>query len=206
MSLPDSFEELIGLLGHFPGVGEKTARRMVFFMLSSDRSWVDALAHSIGELRERVASCEVCGAIATGPLCGTCSDRTRDRTQICVVETQEDCVAMEQSGVFGGVYHVLGGRCSPLEDEEVPSESLERLRMRIRENGTAEVILALNPRIEGDMTAYVVQEALAGMAVKITRLSYGLPVGGSIGYADRVTLHIALESRREMEVDKEEGR
>jgi recombination protein RecR len=107
---------------------------------------------------------------------------------------------MEQSGVYGGLYHVLGGRCSPLEGQDVPEESLERLKMRISALGAREVILALSPRIEGDMTAYAVQEALRGLPLeRLSRLSYGLPVGGSIGYADRVTLHIALESRREME-------
>jgi recombination protein RecR len=199
LSLPGSFDELTGLLGKFPGVGQKTARRMVFFLLSSDPAWAKALAESISNLRESVRSCRECGGISTGDLCGVCMDPSRDRKSICVVESQEDCVAMEQSGVFSGFYHVLGGRCSPLEDEDVPAESLDRLRRRIAEHGTTEVILALNPRIEGDMTAFLLQDSLKGLDVKITRLSYGLPVGGSIGYADRVTLHIALESRREME-------
>ena len=109
---------------------------------------------------------------------------------------------MEQSGVYNGLYHVLGGRCSPLDDQEIPEENLRHLRRRIDDLSTREVILALNPRVEGDMTAYTLQEALEGVPVKITRLSYGLPVGGSIGYADRVTLHIALESRREMEAEE----
>ncbi len=109
---------------------------------------------------------------------------------------------MEQSGVYNGLYHVLGGRCSPLDDQEVPEESLERLKERIEELNVSEVILALNPRIEGDLTAYTVQEALAGCPIKLSRLSYGLPVGGSIGFADRVTLHIALESRREVQSEE----
>jgi recombination protein RecR len=175
---------------------------MAFFLLSSDPAWASALAESIANLRERVRSCSECGNISTGDLCRVCADSSRDRRSICVVESQEDCVAMEQSGVFGGLYHVLGGRCSPLEDEDVPEESLDRLRRRIADHGASEVILALNPRIEGDMTAFLVQDSLKELAVKITRLSYGLPVGGSIGYADRVTLHIALESRREMEKEE----
>jgi recombination protein RecR len=105
--------------------------------------------------------------------------------------------------VYDGLYHVLGGKCSPLEDQDIPEESLERLKSRVDEFSIREVILALSPRIEGDMTAYAVQEALCGMRagspLKLSRLSYGLPVGGSIGYADRMTLHVALESRREME-------
>lgn len=203
MSLPDYVERLISLWGKFPGVGEKTARRMVFFMLSQDRAWTDALADSIACLHDNVRACAECGNITTGERCRVCLDPLRDRHRICVVETQEDCVAMEQSGVYNGLYHVLGGRCSPLDDEEIPAESLEALKTRVEELSVKEVILALNPRIEGDMTAYMVQDALRASNAKISRLSYGLPVGGSIGYADRVTLHIALESRRE--VDQEGG-
>jgi recombination protein RecR len=174
---------------------------MAFFMLGQDREWVRSLSETMLELREGVRSCSECGNITTSEICGICSDPLRDRSKICVVETQEDCVAMEQSSVYTGLYHVLGGRCSPLEDQEVSAESLERLKFRVEKLSVQEVILALNPRIEGDMTAYVVQDALkdARVPVKLSRLSYGLPVGGSIGYADRVTLHIALESRREME-------
>ena len=202
MSLPDAFEHLIGLWGKFPGVGEKTARRMVFFMLSQNREWAGSLASAIEALHENVRACVECGNIATADLCRVCADPLRDRTKICVVETQEDCVAMEQSGVYNGLYHVLGGRCSPLDDQEIPEENLRQLKRRIADLGVGEVILALNPRVEGDMTAYTLQDALEGLRIKMTRLSYGLPVGGSIGYADRVTLHVALESRREMETEE----
>lgn len=201
MSLPDYIEQLISLWGKFPGVGEKTARRMVFFMLGQDRVWTDALADSIAHLHENVRACVECGNITTSEICRVCADPLRDRKRICVVETQEDCVAMEQSGVYNGLYHVLGGRCSPLDDEDIPAESLQRLKKRVAELSVKEVILALNPRVEGDMTAYTLQDALSGLGVKLSRLSYGLPVGGSIGYADRVTLHIALESRREMDTE-----
>lgn len=201
MSLPVSFSRLVTLLGKFPGVGEKTARRMVFYMLGQDPGWARLLSQAVFDLREEVRTCALCGNITTEEICGICADQTRDRTKICVLETQEDCVAMEQSGVYGGLYHVLGGRCSPLEDEEIPAESLERLVSRIEELGVKEVILALSPRIEGDMTAYMIQDALRAHlpSVKLSRLSYGLPVGGSIGYADRATLHVALEARREMD-------
>jgi recombination protein RecR len=106
---------------------------------------------------------------------------------------------MEQSGVYGGLYHILGGRCSPLDDQEIPGASLNLLRRRINELQATELILALDPRIEGDLTAFTVQEIMGDTGVKISRLSYGLPVGGSIGYADKATLHVALEARREME-------
>ena len=198
MNLPDSFERLMKLLGRFPGIGGKTARRMVFFVLEQDPQWVKDLSEALAALREQVRPCEECGAIATGDICSVCSNPSRDRSRICVVETQEDCVAMEASGVFSGLYHVLGGRCSPLEGQEIPASSLLRLKSRIAALNTEEVILALNPRVEGDMTAYAVQDALSDISVKLTRLAYGLPVGGSIGYADRMTLHVSLESRREM--------
>ena len=199
MNLPDSFERLIKLLGRFPGIGAKTARRMVFFVLEQDAEWARDLARALSDLHEQVRPCEECGAIATEDLCSVCANPDRDRGLICVVETQEDCAAMEASGVFNGLYHVLGGRCSPLEGQEVPVSSLELLKSRIEGLGVREVILAFNPRVEGDMTAYVVQDALVGLQVKLTRLAYGLPVGGSIGYADRMTLHVSLESRQEMQ-------
>jgi recombination protein RecR len=172
---------------------------MVFFMLGQSPEWAKSLAKAISDAAEQLSSCGECGAITTGEICEVCSDPTRDRKKICVVESQEDCVAMEQSGVYRGLYHVLGGRFSPLDDQEIPRASLDLLKRRICELSADEIILALDPRIEGDLTAYAVQEAIAGERVRISRLSYGLPVGGSIGYADRATLHVALESRREME-------
>jgi recombination protein RecR len=175
---------------------------MVFFMLGQSPDWARALASAIDGLHGSVRACSECGNITTEDICRVCADPLRDRTKVCVVETQEDCVAMEQSGVYNGLYHVLGGRCSPLDDQEIPEENLRQLKKRIAGLSIKEVILALNPRVEGDMTAYTLQDALDGLPVKMTRLSYGLPVGGSIGYADRVTLHIALESRREMETEE----
>jgi recombination protein RecR len=155
------------------------------------------------EVVGQVKSCVECGSITTDEICSVCSDASRDRRKICVVETQEDCVAMEQSGVYNGLYHVLGGKCSPLDDQEIPKASMDLLRKRIYELPASEIILALDPRIEGDLTAFAIQDSLADTGVRISRLSYGLPVGGSIGYADRATLHVALEARREMEKEEE---
>jgi recombination protein RecR len=176
---------------------------MVFFMLSQESGWAHAMARAIADVVDQVRACEECGAITTDDVCFICSDNSRDRSKICVVETQEDCVAMEQSGVYNGLYHVLGGRCSPLDDEEIPKASLDLLKKRIHKLSVNEIILAMDPRIEGDLTAFNVQEALEETGVRISRLSYGLPVGGSIGYADRATLHVALASRREMEREED---
>lgn len=171
---------------------------MVFFLLRQDPSWVKDFSCAVAQLTEEVHHCSECGNITDMEPCSICRDLMRNRKIICVVESDEDCVALEQAGIFNGLYHVLGGRVSPLDDQEIPKASIERLRARISELGIEELILATAPRIEGDLTAFAIQEAVCGLPVKITRLSYGLPVGGSIGFADRVTLHMALESRKEM--------
>jgi recombination protein RecR len=121
----------------------------------------------------------------------------RDRKTLCVVETAEDLISIEQAGIYFGLYFVLGGRVSPLDGEELSVERLDALLSRVKSLSAEEVIVATNPRVEGDLTYYSVLDALKDFEGKITRLSYGLPVGGSIGFADRVTLHAALESRRE---------
>ena len=175
---------------------------MVFFMLSQEPEWAESIARTIAEVTEQVTSCKECGAVTTEDICGICSDPARDRRRICVVETQEDCVAMEQSGIYNGLYHVLGGKCSPLDNQEIPKAGMELLKRRILELCAGEIILALDPRIEGDLTAFAIQDAIMDTGVKISRLAYGLPVGGSIGYADRATLHVALETRREMEKEE----
>jgi len=201
VALPVSVQKLIKLWSALPGIGEKTARRMVFYILSQDPSWILEFASSTQQLAQSVHHCQLCGAITDKDPCEICSDPMRNRQTICVVENDEDCAAIEQSGIYRGLYHVLGGCCSPLEDKEIPEESLMRLKNRITELGATEVIMATTPRIEGDITAYTVQAALKGMPVKVSRLSYGLPVGGSIGFADRVTLHLAMEARQEMPED-----
>ncbi len=171
---------------------------MVFHLLRQEPGQIKDFGNAVIALTENIRRCSVCGAITDVDPCPICTDPMRNRKLLCIVESEEDCVAMEQAGIFNGIYHVLGGRLSPLDDEEIPEESIERMRRRVEEGGIEEIILATAPRIEGDLTAYAIQEALEGLPVKISRLSYGLPVGGSIGFADRVTLHMAMESRMEM--------
>lgn len=198
MSLPDPVQKLIKLWSKLPGVGEKSARRMVFYVLSQDPQWARDFSSAVARLADEIHHCSVCGNITDSDPCSICCDPMRNRKMICVVESDEDCVAFEQSGIYNGLYHVLGGQLSPLEDKEIPQGSIERLRTRVIELNIQELILATAPRIEGDLTAYAIQDALKNIPVKISRLSYGLPVGGSIGFADRVTLHMAMESRNEM--------
>lgn len=184
-----------------PGVGEKTARRMVFHLLRQDPSWIRNFGSNIARLSDEIRYCSECGGITDSDPCPICTDPLRDRKVICVVENDEDRIAIEQAGIYNGLYHILGAQVSPLDDEEIPEENLYRLRRRTSELAAEEIILATAPRIEGDLTAFTVQDALKGLPVRISRLSYGLPVGGSIGFADRITLHMALESRKDMNTE-----
>ena len=197
-SLPGSVFKLIKLWSRLPGVGEKTARRMVFFILKQDPAWVSEFVSTISQVREETHNCGECGGITDIEPCSVCRDKMRDRKVMCIVESDEDCISIEQAGIFNGLYHVLGGQVSPLDDQDIPEESIGKLKQRICDLKIEEIILATAPRIEGDLTAFAIQDALRGIPVRISRLSYVLPVGGSIGYADRVTLHMAMESRKEM--------
>jgi len=197
-SLPGSVYKLIKLWSKLPGVGEKTARRMVFFILKQDSSWVTEFIGTIKQVKDETHHCSECGNITDIEPCSICRDKMRNRKIMCVVESDEDCISIEQAGIFNGLYHVLGGQVSPLDEQDIPEESITKLRERVCDLKIEEIVLATAPRIEGDLTAFAIQEALEGIPVMISRLSYGLPVGGSIGYADRVTLHMAMESRKEM--------
>lgn len=172
---------------------------MAFYVLQSGPDFGNDLAQSIEGLNKRLTTCEKCGNLTETQPCPICSDPLRDRSLLCVTETIEDLVSLEQSGLFNGIYFVLGTSLSPLEDrEKLPDGTVQRLRRRFEEYPVKEVIIATNPRIEGDMTFYAVLDALHDIPVKKSRLAYGLPVGGSIEFADRVTLHAALESRQEV--------
>jgi recombination protein RecR len=197
MPLPEPLEKLVALFGKFPGIGEKSARRMAFFVLRQSQTYAQELATALVDLRSRLAPCSACGNMTDIDPCSLCRDPMRDRKTLCVVETAEDLISIEQAGVYFGLYFVLGGRVSPLDGEELLPEKLEALLSRAKSLSVEEIIVATNPRVEGDLTYYSVLDALKEFEGKITRLSYGLPVGGSIGFADRVTLHVALESRRE---------
>ena len=133
MSLPDPVQKLIKLWSKLPGVGEKSARRMVFYVLSQDPEWARDFSSAVAKLADEIHHCSVCGNITDSDPCSICCDPLRNRKMICVVESDEDCVAIEQSGIYNGLYHVLGGQLSPLADKEIPAESIERLRARVTE-------------------------------------------------------------------------
>jgi recombination protein RecR len=168
---------------------------MAFFVLQQPVSYAEEFAACLSGLKDRIFTCSRCGNITDREPCSVCSDLLRDRSTLCVVETVEDLISIEQAGVYSGLYHVLGGRVSPLDGEDLDEECLARLVRRIGEEGVREVIIATNPRIEGDLTYHAIVDRLGETDVSISRLAYGLPVGGSIEYADRTTLLASLESR-----------
>lgn len=172
---------------------------MVFYLLRQDEAFLHVMGNSIAGLKDRLFGCSECGNISDSDPCSICRDARRDRSMLCVVESLDDLVSFEQAGIYNGLYHVLGGRVSPLEDQELSGESIEFLLRHIETVKASEVIVATNPRMEGDLTYFTLLEILRDKAerdgLKISRLAFGLPVGGSIEFADRMTLHTALESR-----------
>ena len=194
--LPEPIERLVSHFVKLPGVGGKSARRMVFHLLQSPPSVLAEMAADIGKLHALLSFCPDCGNITEGSgACLICSDKMRDRTQLCIVENIEALVSFEHAGIYNGLYFVLGKKVSPLDDEDLDEPMIERIRERVLSLEAKEVIVAMSPRIEGDLTWYAIQDALKGIDVSVSRLAYGLPVGGSIEFADRVTLHTAFESR-----------
>jgi recombination protein RecR len=201
--LQDPIARLVSFFNKFPGIGNKSARRMAFFLLKQDEAFLRSMGAAIAELKDNLVRCGGCGNVSDSDPCRICADVLRDRSTLCVVENIDDLASFEQAGVYNGLYHVLDGRVSPLDDQDLSEECVSFLLKHIADAGTEEIIIATNPRMEGDLTFYTLREILrerlpeqfAGQGLKISRLAFGLPVGGSIEFADRVTLHTALESR-----------
>ena len=199
MSAPrlPAIERLVGGLRRLPGIGEKTATRLAYFLLAAP----EALAHELGEallrLRQEVLICSECFNLAERSPCELCSDSSRSGEQLCVVEEPSDLASIEQSGVFHGRYHVLGGRLAPLEGVGPDHLRIRPLLERIGSSGVKEVILATNPSPEGEATALYVAEQLAPYDVTVTRIGYGMPVGGHLEYVDEATIRKSLENRRQ---------
>lgn len=192
-------EELIGELSKLPGIGRKTASRLTYFLLKQPPADISRLADALQTLAERVAPCSACGNLTEQDPCAICADPRRDTAVICVVEEASDIGAIERSGEYRGLYHVLGGCLSPLEGVGPDDLRIETLRSRL-DNGTAvrEVIVATNPSMEGEVTATYVRSVVEPCGVRVTRIALGLPVGGDLEYADGVTIAQALAARREM--------
>ena len=197
MSLPDSLVRLIEELQRLPGIGPKGAQRMAFHILRTPREETERLVDAVREVKERVTYCSVCNNITDVDPCAFCNSDRRDRAVICVVEEPQNVSAIEKTREFKGLYHVLMGALSPLQGIGPDDLKIKGLLARIT-NGVGEVILATNPNVEGEATAIYLARLLKPLGVKVTRIAMGVPVGSDLEYADEVTMHKAIEGRREV--------
>jgi recombination protein RecR len=193
-----AIEELITELARLPGIGRKTAQRLTFHLLQQPPEQVGRLASVLASVTERVRPCQECGNLTEEQPCGICRDPRRDPGVVCVVEEPSTVAVVDRSTDFRGRYHVLGGHLSPLEGVGPESLRVDTLVQRVREGGVREVILATNPSMEGEVTATYIQQLLAGLGVRVTRLARGLPMGGDLEYIDGVTLAHALVARQDV--------
>ncbi len=191
-------ERLIERLRKLPGVGAKSAQRLAFHILRGTRDDAQALAAAILEVKESLRLCSICFNITDTDPCLVCADEGRDRSTVCVVEEPNNLVAVEKSGQFRGLYHVLHGSLSPLRGVGPDDLKIAPLLERLRDGSVKEVILATNPNVEGEATAVYLSRLLKPLGVRVTRIGLGLPVGSELEYADEVTVGKALEGRREI--------
>lgn len=195
MRYPKPFESLIAHFSSLPSIGPKMAERLVLYLFKQDEEKLVAFAESLENLKH-LSSCRDCFYISEAELCAFCSDTSRDRSTICVVEEPLDVIAIERTGSFHGLYHVLGGVVDSGKDDE--TLRVAELKRRIQTGSVKEIILATNPTTEGDMTAYFVKSKLSDLPLSITRIARGLATGGDIEYADELTLSSSLENRKSL--------
>ena len=201
----NALDRLVALLSKLPGIGKKSASRLVYHILDADPSYAKVLAAELAGLHDAIKRCSRCGSFTETDPCPICTDPSRDRSLLCIVERAQDVRVIDESREYQGLFHVLGGLIAPLEGVSPGDLSIGRLPGRIRDEGIKEVILALNPTIEGDTTALYIQKFLKenllsrpSGGVEVSRLASGLPVGGDLEYADRLTLSRSLRGRIKM--------
>ena len=192
---PPSILKLIESFSKLPGIGEKTAERLAMHVLRAPRSEAEQLSNSIKEIKEKVRLCAMCFAFSDADICNTCSDQRRTSSILCVVEQPPDMVAIEKSGSFAGLYHILQGVLSPMNGIGPDSIRIKELISRIAEGKIKEVIIATSTNVEGEATAAYLAERLENYPVKVTRIASGVPMGGDLKYVDQVTLKRAMETR-----------
>ncbi len=197
MPLPDPLVRLIEELQRLPGIGPKGAQRLAFHILRTPREHADRLVAAVRDVKEQVTYCSVCSNITDTDPCAFCRDESRDRGTICVVEEPQNVSAIEKTREFKGTYHVLMGALSPLQGIGPDDLKIKSLLARIAD-GVDEVILATNPTVDGEATALYLARLLKPLGVRVTRIAMGVPVGSDLEYADEVTMHKALEGRREV--------
>ncbi len=201
LKLPSSLERVINEFGKLPGIGPKTAQRLAFYLLKKDSIEINGLSDAVRGLKTDITFCSQCHNMAESDPCSICADQNRDHTLICVVEEPLDALAIDKTGQFKGVFHILGGVLNPMEGIGPEALNIASLQKRVIDLGAKEIIIATNPTLEGETTAMHISKALGGTqgenAVRITRIARGLPMGGDLEYADEITLSRALEGRRD---------
>ena len=198
MKYPKSIQTLIDYLSNFPTVGPKTAERYVFYLLKANSEWLQRLAQAIAELKEKTSVCRLCLSVAESDPCPICADAGRDRTTICVVADWRDLIALEAGRHYRGLYHILGGVINAVEGIKPGELNIKPLLARLKAGKIKEVIIALNPDLEGETTTLYLAKLLKPYKIKITRLAKGLPMGAGLEYADEITLSNALKYRNEL--------
>ncbi|MCE5329689.1 recombination mediator RecR [bacterium] len=193
-----SIETLINEFRKLPGIGPKSARRIVFSLLGQSEKEIKDFAGALIDMKEKVRFCKNCFNLSEEDECPVCKDSSRNRETICIVEKPSDVLVIEGTGEYRGLYHVMGGLLSPIENIGPDELKIPQLIGRISQLNTTEIIIALNPTVEGDSTATYLSKNLKPLGVKITKLASGLPVGGDIEYADQITIGRAISGRREM--------
>ncbi|HEU0015150.1 MAG TPA: recombination mediator RecR [Longimicrobium sp.] len=191
-------DELVGELARLPGIGRKTALRLAFHLLKAPEEDALRLARGIVDVRRKVRPCATCGNLSEAETCAICASTRRDATTVCVVEEASDIMAIERTGEYRGLYHVLGGRLSPLDGIGPAELNVDPLLRRVGGGAVQEVVLATNPSVEGEATELYMGRLISPLGVRVTRLARGLPVGGDLEYADGVTIAEALAGRREL--------
>jgi recombination protein RecR len=196
MRATQPIDRLVSRLKKLPGIGEKSATRLAFHMLGAPEAELQELAESIARLKRETVLCEQCFDITSQSPCAICRDERRDAALLCVVEEPADLAAIEKSGRFRGRYHVLGGAFAPIDGVGPKQLRVAELETRIRRGGIEEVVLATNPNTEGDATAHYLSDRLRPLGVRLSRIAYGMPLGGDLEYADHVTVGLCIENRR----------
>jgi recombination protein RecR len=195
----DALARLVDEFARLPGIGRKTARRLAFHVLKTDDASVTRFAEALTHVKQRVTFCEVCHNVTEASPCRLCADARRVRGLICVVEEPSDVLAIEATGEYRGLYHVLHGVLSPLDGVGPDDLKVKELLARVREESPQEIILALNPDTEGDATAFYLQKLLGPLGCDVSRIARGIPVGGDLEFADTVTLGRAIQGRERMD-------
>ena len=192
-------DELIEVFGKLPGIGKKSAMRIAFDILEKNEIEIENMLSTIKDAYTSIKHCSICGNLCEGEICEICSSEKRDKSVICIVESVKDVIAFEKSETYSGLYHVLGGKIDPLNGVTIEDLNISELMKRLDEKDVEEVILALNPDMEGETTALYLIKMMKNKGVKVSQIASGIPMGGNIEFTDMATLGRSLEGRREIE-------